>query len=61
MTEPSSFLWPEEVAEVLMLHLETVYELVEWGVLPSCRLPGNGPVVPRAMLPPFEKTTEHWT
>jgi hypothetical protein len=53
------FLWPEEVAEMLMLRLETVHALIASGELPSICLLGNGPIVPYALLPPYTCVTEH--
>jgi hypothetical protein len=51
------FLSPEQVAEVVMLRLSTVHELIALGELASMHVLDSGLVVPRAMLPPFEKPT----
>ena len=53
------WLWPEEVAQRYMLHLACVEEMIASGELPSILLPGNGPVVPLALLPPYRRLTEH--
>ncbi len=53
------YLLPEEVAEVLMLRLDEVFDRVASGELVAVKVPGNGLVVPLPALPPFSKTTEH--
>lgn len=47
-----------ETAEQLERDTATITDWLDLGIIPSVHVPGNGPVIPGASVPPFTRPSE---